>query len=381
MSMRQRRRRRAHKAEFARRTLPGAPPGVLVPEAHAARPNITVISYGLDGHVEMPLADVAALRPLLDQWPVTWVNVDGLGDASAVAEIGRFFGFHPLALEDVLHVHQRAKVEQYGETLFIVARMPTPDVSRGMEQISIFLGKRFVVTFQEHSGGDCLNPVRVRIRTGVSKLRCAGPDCLAYALLDAIIDHYFPLLEHNGERLNDLEEEILREPSRRVVGRLHGVRRDLLTIRRAVWPLRDALNSLLRDPNPLISAETRVYLRDCYDHTVQIIDLLESYRELGAGLTEMYLSQVSLTTNEIMKVLTIFSSIFIPLTFLVGVYGMNFDFLPELHWRWGYAALWLLMLSLTAGLLIFFRKRGWIGRQAEAEDDLQDEAEATERVS
>lgn len=358
---------RKRRKPWRHRTLPGAPPGILVPDEGAPRPTVTVMAYGPDGCVEAPAGDLRHLREHVAKWPVTWVNVDGLGDTTVISEIGALFGFHKLALEDVVHVHQRAKVEQYEAHTFIVARMPLASAGGATEQIGIFLGDRFVVTFQEHAGGDCLEPVRVRIRSGIGQIRTKGPDALAYAILDSIIDHFFPIVEVAGDRLDELEDEILRLGDRGVVSQLHAVKRSLLAVRRAVWPLRDALNAIIRDESSRFTTETKVFLRDCYDHTVQIIDLLENYREIGAGLHDLYLSMISNRTNDIMRVLTVFSTIFIPLTFIVGVYGMNFDrdaspwSMPELGWYWGYPLVMILMAAFAGVLLLYFVRKGWFG--------------------
>ena len=360
----QTRRRRHREPSFHRRTLPGAPPGILVPDTSAPRPVIQIMGYGPDGHEETTVTDVEAIRPFLARWPVTWVNVDGLGDTTVISDIGRLFNFHRLALEDVVHVHQRAKVDPYGTHYFVVGRMPHGDGDS--EQVSLFLGDRYVVTFQEKPGGDCLEPVRVRIRTGMSHLHKAGPDCLLYSLLDAIIDRYFPIIEEAGDRLDDLESDVLDHGERLSMGRLHGIKRSLLAVRRAVWPLRDALNTLIRDQTPLIKDETRVYLRDCHDHTIQIIDLLESYRDIASGLHDVHLTLIGHRTNEIMRVLTVISTIFIPLTFVAGIYGMNFNHdasplnMPELHWRWGYPTIMLAMSAAAMAMLVYFRRKGWL---------------------
>jgi magnesium transporter len=297
-----------------------------------------------------------------------WINVDGVGDAAVVQEIGAMFNLHKLALEDVTNVHQRAKAEPYGDVLFVVAPMPLPNRVWEIEQLSLFVGRNFLISFQERPGGDCLDPVRLRIRAGVGRARSLIPGYLAYALLDAAIDNYFPLIEDCGERLDTLEDAVLGPPSRAIMPHILDVKRDLRVVRRAIWPLRDALNSLIRDQNPLIADETRVYLRDCHDHVIQIIDLLENYRDLASGLTDVYLSNVSNSTNEIMKVLTMFSTVFIPLTFIVGIYGMNFDRdhplnMPELGWKYGYLLIWGVMIAVVAGALHFFWRRGWIGRR------------------
>ncbi|CAN5464103.1 magnesium/cobalt transporter CorA [soil metagenome] len=349
-----------------RRPPPGSVPGALSGRPDAAPPRITVLAYGADGLVEETLESLAALHELRERWPVSWVNVDGIEHAETVRQLGEFFGLHRLALADVVNVPQRAKVEDYGDYLFIIARMARVDEGLETEQISIFLGKGFVLTFQERRG-DPLDPVRERLRSGVGRIRANGADYLAYAVLDAIVDHYFPVLEQLGDHLELLEEEILNRPNRASMARLYALKRDLGAFRRSVWPERDTLNTLVRDPSPLITDETRIYLRDCYDHVIQSIDLLENYRELSSSLTDLYLSSISNRTNEIMKVLTIFAAIFIPLTFIAGVYGMNFDpdvspwNMPELDWFWGYPFALGLMALTALGLILFFWRKGWIG--------------------
>ena len=362
-------RRRAGKALFKSRTEPGAPPGTLVPDPNAPNSEIQILAFGPDGYEERTDGNLREIPALLERWPVTWVNVDGVGDAAVVTELGQLFGLHRLALEDVMHVHQRAKAEPFGNHYFVVARMPDPQRAWSTEQISMFFGEKFVLTFQEGPRGDCLDPVRVRIRSGWGRSRAARPDYLVYSLLDSIVDHYFPLLEECGERLDALEELEARRGAQvsDLMNSVHTIKRDLLTVRRVVWPLRDALNTLLRDATPLIAAETRIYLRDVHDHAVQIIDLVETYRDISAGIAEIYLASTSQRTNEIMKVLTIISTIFIPLTFIAGVYGMNFNTsasrwnMPELNWYWGYPLILLLMAASATVMLLFFRRRGWIG--------------------
>ena len=350
-----------------RRTPPGTPPGTLIADPEAPHPVIRVLAYGPEEMMEQELSDPQHVRDFLDKWPVTWVDVEGLGDTRIIGALGEIFGLHHLALEDVVNVHQRAKVEQYGEHHFIVARMVRLGEGLETEQVSLFLGKNFVLTFQEGRPGDSLELVRERIRKKGGHIRDAGLDYLAYALLDAIVDGYFPILEEYGERLEVLEEEILARPSSDIVARIHGIKRNLLTLRRAIWPQRETFNALLREETALVTAETRLYLRDCYDHTTQIIDLVETYRELGADLTDVYLSSISNRTNEIMRVLTVIATIFIPLTFIAGVYGMNFNpatsplNMPELNWYWGYPFSLTLMVMVAVGLLVFFWRRGWLG--------------------
>lgn len=347
---------------FHRRTAPGAAPGSLVADPTAPKPEVRLMAYNGEKCVERELhavADIKQICQFLEQYPVTWVNVDGLGDAEVIRRLGEEFGLHALALEDVLNNHQRAKVEQYGNHLFIVARMLEGGTKLDNDQLGMFLGKRFVVTFQ-HRAGDCFDPVRERIRNSRGVFRTSGPDYLAYALLDCVVDSYFPILEQFGEQIESMEESIIHGTGPEIISSIHSVKTKLLTLRRAIWPLREALHVLIRDPNPAIQDDTRVYLRDCADHTFQIIDLVETYRELTSDLMELFHSTLANRTNEVMRVLTVIATIFIPLTFIVGIYGMNFDFMPELRWKWGYAAVWAVMLALTGGMLLYFQRKGWL---------------------
>jgi magnesium transporter len=347
------------------RLIPGAAANKLHVRTETPAPVLHAIAYHGDDFIEKRLNRPAEVEELLDQWPITWLTVAGLEDAATVAELGRIFGLHPLALEDVVQVHQRAKVEQYGEQLFIVARMAELNATLETEQISIFVGKKFVLTFLEDPG-DCFEPVRARLRGG-GGLRQASAGYLAYSLLDAVIDAYFPVVEAYAERLDRLEDRVIARPTRRAVAEIHAAKHDLRTMRRIFWPLREAVNSLVRDPSPLVDDDTRVHLRDCYDHLVQIIDLVETYRELCSDLTDLYLSSLSNRMNEVMKVLTIIATIFMPLGFITGVYGMNFNTerspwnMPELNWRYGYPFSLALMGLTVAGMLWYFRRKGWIG--------------------
>lgn len=354
---------------FRRQSSPGAEPGVIRVDPEAPRTQLRVLSFGPDDLEESEVRDVEALAAIAGRRPVTWVDVEGLGDADTLARIGTLFGLHPLAMEDVVNVHQRPKVESYGDHLFIVARMLSiTDGQVEGEQVSVFLGRNVVLTFQERPG-DCLEPVRTRIRRAQSSIRRQGADHLAYAVLDALIDGYFPVLESLGDRMEALEEEILQSPSTDDVAAVHQVKRDLLAVRRAAWPLRDALSTMIRDPSELVQPETRVFLRDCYDHCVQVIDTLETFREIASALMDAYMSAISHRMNEVMKVLTLIATIFIPLTFVAGVYGMNFDTdspwnMPELKWRYGYVAFWALIAVTTLTMVLVFRSRGWIERRA-----------------
>jgi magnesium transporter len=341
------------------------------PEAEDHPPVIHIMAYGPEALEDRSSTQVGDLLDCRARFPVTWVDVDGLQDISLVEKIGEVFGLHPLTIEDVLHLHQRPKVENYDGYQFIVLRMPVPhEVSPGQhletEQVGIILGQGFVVTFQEGYPGDVLDDLRNRLRRGSRALREQGPDVLAYAILDAIVDSYFPVLEDYGEELENLEDQVMSRPRREALARIHQIKRDLLTLRRAVFPLREAVNGLLRDPTPLISGETRVYLRDCYDHTVQLLDLIETYRELAGGLIDIYLSSLSNRMNEVMKKLTILSAIFLPLSLVAGIYGMNFNpdasgwNMPELNWKFGYFFALGVMALVAALLMIYFYRKGWL---------------------
>lgn len=363
------------KIQIRKRTAPGAPPGAISVDPTAPPAVIRVIAYGPDQLHEETIKEPEGIVDFLGQWPVTWVDVTGLGDAGIIQKLGELFNIHPLALADVVHVHQRAKVEEYDHQIFIVSRMITlKDGHLDSEQLSLFLGKNFVVTFQERSG-DCLDPVRERIRKGTGRIRGCGADYLTYAVLDAVIDHYFPVLEAYGEQLESLEDRVILRPDSELISQVHEIKRQLLAIRRAIWPKREAMNALMRGETPLVTDETRIYLRDCYDHTIQIIDLLENYREIASGLTDLYLSSLSNRMNEVMKVLAIFATIFIPLTFVAGIYGMNFDTerspwnIPELKWYLGYPFALGLMAIIAVVMLFYFRKKGWIGSASASPGD------------
>lgn len=283
-----------------------------------------------------------------------------------IQSIGTRFGLHHLALEDVVNVHQRPKVEDYGDHIYIVLRMAIPGPTSDTEQVSIFLSKTVVITFQERAG-DSFEPVRQRIRQGKGRIRGEKVDYLVYALIDATVDGYFPALDVGGEALATLEDEVVISPKPEHIEHVHNLKRNLLALRRAIWPTRDLLSTLLRDEFGLVSDATRVYLRDVHDHTVQLIDIIETYREIASGLVDAYLSSQSTRLNEIMKFLTIMATVFLPLTFVTGLYGMNFDTespwnMPELTWPFGYAFALLIMAGAAVGLLYLFWRRGWIGR-------------------
>jgi magnesium transporter len=353
---------------YRQHIAPGAVPGQMVIDPSAARPVIHVFAYNEQHYVEQEIRALAELEPLIQQWDVVWINVDGFGDANVITELGRIFKLHPLALEDVVNTLQRPKVDDYDYHLFITARMIRLDQRRlDTEQLSIFLGGKYVLTFQDKPG-DSLEPVRERIRKNQGRIRSAGADHLAYSILDAVIDGYFPVLDEYAERLEVLDEQIAERDSNETIQRIHEMRGDLLLLRRAIWPHRDAINALIRDPHPLVADETRIYLRDVLDHITAIIDLTETYREMCSDLRDYALAMVSNRLNAVMKVLTVIATVFMPLSFIASVYGMNFDpnaspwNMPELRWRWGYPWALSLMVTVAVGLLYLFYRRGWIGR-------------------
>jgi magnesium transporter len=355
--------------ELQEKKPPGTAPGLLVIDPEWPKPILRVIAFNAGELVEKNITDPGELTALLARMSVVWLNVDGLGDADMLRRVAAVFHLHMLALEDVVDLRKRAKVDRYDNYLYIVAVMvEIVENALAMDQLSLFLGKNFIVTFQE-APGDCFERVRERIRGGQGLIRAGGPGYLAYALLDATIDAYFPVLEHYGEKLEEMEDALVGMPRPERLPEIHALRRDLVALRRAVWPMREALNFLIRDGSDMFTPETRPYLNDCYDHTVQLMDLVESHREMASGLMDVYLSSMSNRMNEIMKVLTIISTIFIPLTFIAGVYGMNFDphdgplSMPELRSPYGYVAVLALMLGIAIGVLFYFRRLGWIGRK------------------
>lgn len=318
-----------------------------------------IIAYGGESVVEHKIQRPADVREWIGKQPVLWLNVDGLGDAATIEKLGEIFGLHRLALEDVVNTHQRPKVDIFDNGLFIVSRMADLHLSAATEQLSMFVGPNFVITLQEEAG-DCWEPVRERIRKQVGRIRHAGPDYLAYSLLDAVIDSYYPVLDHYGERLDELEDTVVATPNRRALDGLHALKSELLLLRRAIRPHREALAELARESTPLITEPTRIYLRDCYDHVIQLTDLVDTYRELSADLRDLYMSSVSNRINETMRVLTIISTIFIPITFIASIYGMNFEHMPEIHASWGYPAALAAMGSSAVGMIAYFWRQGWL---------------------
>jgi magnesium transporter len=347
---------------------PGTTPGQLHLGVDADPAELVLIDYDGNGATKVSISNPAEIKDYLRTHTVSWIDVLGLGNMATWDALSPIFNLHQMLVEDVVNVPQRPKVEHYQDQLLIIAIMVvlSPDrTSFTKEQVSLVLGKNYLLTIQEEPEEDCFHGVRQRIEIDRGIIRKQGADYLAYCLLDAIVDGYFPVLEYYGELIEDLEEEVMRRPDRSTLEKIYKIRRELLAIRRAIWPQRDAINSLIRDGSDLISSEVQVYLRDCYDHTIQVMDMVETYRELATGLMDVYLSAVSNKMNEIMKLLTVISAIFIPLTFIAGVYGMNFDRaksplnMPELGWYWGYPFCLALMITIAGTLVFFFWKRGW----------------------
>lgn len=348
--------------------IPGSMPGTLNIEADAAPPVIVVIDYNEAQAVRQDVETPEDCIPFLDSESVSWVDVKGLGSEDVLRRVGQVFSLHPLVLEDIVNVPQRPKIEDYDDQLLIIARMVTLKSSGNgfiSEQVSLVLGRHYLLTVQEEPEYDCFGPIRERIRTGKGTIRRQNADYLAYTLLDSIIDGFFPVLEEYGEQIEALENEVVENPSRQTLEKIHIIKRELLGLRRAIWPQRDAINALIRDGSDLISHDVHIYLRDCYDHAIQVLDMVETYRELAASLMDVYLSSVSNKMNEVMKLLTVISSIFIPLTFIAGIYGMNFNTekspfnMPELDWYWGYPLAMALMAVIGLGMLFLFWQRGW----------------------
>ncbi|MBD2148561.1 magnesium/cobalt transporter CorA [Pseudanabaena sp. FACHB-1277] len=347
---------------------PGSPPGTLIIDEDASIPNIFLIDYNADEAIGVQLSTPEDCIPYLDSQSVSWLDVQGLGSEDVLKRLGKVFNLHELVLEDIVNIPQRPKVESFADQELIILHMVTSrDDGRGFydEQVSLILGKNYILTVQEEPENDVFEPIRQRIHRNRGVIRSQKADYLTYALIDAIVDGFFPVLEDYGERLEDLQDEVVENPTRQTLDKIHKIKRELLLLRRAIWPQRDAINALIREESPLIDRQVQIFLRDCYDHTVQVIDMVETYRELAANLMDIYLSSLSNSTNEIMRFLTVISTVFIPLTFISGVYGMNFDTdipgnMPELKMPLGYYFFWCVILAVSGGLLFYFWKKGWL---------------------
>ncbi len=339
----------------------GLPPGTLVHVGEKKLENVSIrlIDYSEHGIEERKLDTIDECLPYKEKPGVTWVNIDGLHDIDIINKTGTQFNLHPLVLEDILNTEQRPKLDDMDEYLFIVAKMVcyNPDDNRmKFEQISFVLLENFVLTFQEDIG-DVFEPVRERLRKGKGRIRKMGSDYLMYTLLDALVDSYYGVLEKIGEKVERLEEDLMGSPDPDTLQVIHHMKRELVFLRRSVWPLREIIGSLEKDELNLISEKTTIFYRDVYDHTVQVIDTIETCRDIVSGMMDLFLSSVSNRMNEVMKMLTVIATIFIPLTFIAGIYGMNFEFMPELKWHWGYPVVWIAMGVIGILMILWFKRK------------------------
>jgi len=341
----------------------GEPPGTLVyvGEKKVEKVRISYIDYDEQNFQEKEISKIEECFPFKATPTVTWINIDGLHEVEIIEKLGTQFEVHPLILEDILHTEQRPKYEDFDKYIFIVLQMLSFNEELGAvesEQVSLILGANFVISFQERMG-DVFEPIRDRIRNAKGRIRKMGPDYLAYALIDAIVDSYFAILEKIGEKIELMEEELVSNPTEKTLQQIHNMKREMISLRRSVWPLREVISGVQRSESSVIKELTEIYLRDVYDHTIQIIDTIESFRDMVSGMLDIYLSSISNKMNAVMKVLTIIATIFIPLTFVAGIYGMNFKYMPELDWRWGYGAVWLVMIVVAGIMMVYFRRKKW----------------------
>jgi magnesium transporter len=342
----------------------GLPPGtpIYTGEKKEEKVKISIIDYTKDHVQEMKAKNIEECFPFKESPSVTWINVDGIHQVDIIEKIGKHFELHPLILEDIVNPQQRPKMEDFEHYIFIVFKMLQYDGKENlikMEQVSLIVGKNYVISFQEMRG-DIFEPIRNRIRSNKGRIRKMSSDYLAYVLMDAIVDNYFIVLENQGERIEELEDKVVIDPKPETLQDIYRLKRDMIILRKSVWPLREVINGLERAESPLIHKVTQRFIRDIYDHSIQIIDAVETYRDLLSGMHDTYLSSISNRMNEIMKVLTIIATIFIPLTFIAGIYGMNFKFMPELEWRWAYFVVWGLIVGIVISMLMFFKRKKWL---------------------
>ncbi len=342
----------------------GMAPGTLISSGVEAEGPVTIemIDYTPSEVTEKELTRIEEGTDSAGSDSVTWINIHGIHDTSVIEEAGRLFNLHPLLQEDILHRDQRAKIDDYGEYLYITLKMIYMEGGGDeikFEQVSLIVGKKYVISFQERKG-DVFDPVRNRIRSGKGRIRKMGADYLLYALVDAIVDNYFVIPEHFGEKIDTIELQLLSNPSIEVLQLIHKMKREMIFLRKAVWPLREVISNIERSESDIIKKSTALYLRDVYNHTIQVADTIETFRDMLSGMVDLYMSSLGNKTNEIMKVLTIIATIFIPLTFVAGVYGMNFEYMPELVWKASYFVVLGIMFAVGIGMLWFFRKKKWI---------------------
>ena len=342
----------------------GLPPGTLthIGDKKTENVEITLINYDEAQYQEREVKKIEECFPFKDKPAVTWININGIHDAEIMGKIGEYVGLHPLLLEDIMNTDQRPKIEDFGDYIFIILKMIYYNEKKNeieIEQVSLILGLNLVISFQEREG-DVFNSIRERIRRGKGKIRKSGADYLAYTLIDAIVDSYFLILERTGEKIEKMEEKLVSNPTPITLQGIHNLKRDLIFLRKSVWPLREVISGLERTESSLIEESTGIYLRDVYNHSIQVIDTIETFRDMISGMLDIYLSSISNKMNEVMKVLTIIATIFIPLTFIAGIYGMNFVYIPELQLRWGYFAALFIMAVISIIMLIYFRRKKWL---------------------
>jgi magnesium transporter len=342
----------------------GLPPGTLIHigERKTEEVKITIMNYDETQLQEEEAKTFDECFPYKNRPTVTWINVDGIHQVETLEKLGECFGVHPLTLEDILNTDQRPKMEDFGDYMYIVLKMFTRNEQNDeivTEQISLILGENFVLSFQENVG-DVFDPVRARIRCSKGRLRKMAADYLLYSLLDAIVDNYFIILENFGDQIEFIEERLIVNPAQETLKIIHKLKREMLFLRKSVWPLREVINGMERGESSLIKGTTKIYLRDVYDHNIQIIDTIETLREMLSGMLDIYLTSISNRLNAVMKVLTIIATIFMPLTFLAGIYGMNFKYMPELEWKWGYFLILFVMFGIGISMLFYFKKKKWL---------------------
>ncbi|MDO9517907.1 MAG: magnesium/cobalt transporter CorA [Methanosarcinaceae archaeon] len=342
----------------------GLPPGSLVHVGKERTESVTIsiIDYDENQLHEEVVATVEECFPFKETSTVTWININGIHNSEIIDKIGKKFDLHPLILEDIMNTGQRPKLEDFGHYLYIVLKMLQIDDNEDeikAEQVSFIVGENFVISFQEVEG-DVFDHVRGRIRSGKGRIRKMRSDYLAYALIDAIVDRYFVILEKLGDRIELMEDDLLENPTTDTLQDIHGLKREMIFLRKSIWPVREVISLLERGESSLIHETTTMYMKDIYDHTIQIMDSIESFRDMLSGMLDIYLSTISNKMNEVMKVLTIIATIFIPITFIAGIYGMNFEYMPELGWRWSYPMLWIVIISVTLTMIFYFKRKNWL---------------------
>ena len=341
----------------------GLPPGALIHigQKHTEKAKITLCEYDESHFQEREISTLKGILPAPTGAAVTWIHIDGLQEIGLLEQMGGIFCLHPLTLEDILNTEQRPKSEDHCDYLYIVLRLFHEGADGALipEQVSIVLGPNWLISLQEKEG-KLIAPIRERLRNEKGRLRKAGADYLAHALLDAIVDSYFVILDKFGEKIENLEDSLVGRPSPETLRTIQALKREIILLRKSVWPLREMVGGLARSDSPLIREPSVIYFRDVYDHAVQVIDAIETYRDMLAGMLDIYLSSISNRMNEIMKVLTIIATVFMPLTFLAGVYGMNFKYMPGLEWHWGYFTLWGVMIIIAMFMLMYFRRKKWL---------------------